>query len=172
MEEKTGVSELIPRRGIKAFYGYEIQLIALKLQTRKLPTFSNNQVSYNLIVSTAMHSSLGIPFSRPPPPSPLLSHHNIYLECWECTEYMVKERNCIDKSQIIINLCGTYSSSRETKEEKMPSGKSCSWLFCKYLQFNNVWMLVNSPYCSIILLRFLICVRLTQSTVVLRTWKK
>ena len=63
--EKTGVSELIPRRGIKAFYGYEIQLIALKLKTRKLPTFSNNQASYNLIVSTAMHSSLSIPFSRP-----------------------------------------------------------------------------------------------------------
>ena len=61
------MSELIPRRGIKAFYGYEIQLIALKLQTRKLPTFSNNQMSYNLMVSTAMHSSLSIPFSRPPP---------------------------------------------------------------------------------------------------------
>ena len=74
------MSELIPRRGIKALYGYEIQLIALKLQTRKLLTSSNNQMSYNLIVTTAMHSSLMIPFSRPPPPSPL-SSQDIHLEC-------------------------------------------------------------------------------------------
>ena len=72
-EEETGVSKLIPRRRIKALYGYEIQLIALKLQTRKLLTSSNNQMSYNLIVTTAMHSSLRIPFSRPPPPLPLPS---------------------------------------------------------------------------------------------------
>ena len=56
-EEETGLSDLWRRRGMKTFYGYEKQLIVLKLQTRKLPTSSNNQMSYNLIVTTVMHSS-------------------------------------------------------------------------------------------------------------------
>ena len=56
-EEKTGLSDLFRRREIKAFYGYEKRLIVLKLQTRKLPTSSNNQMSYNLIVTTVVHSS-------------------------------------------------------------------------------------------------------------------
>ena len=56
-EEETGLSELVRGQGIKAFYGFEIQFIALKLQTRKLPTSSKNQMSYNLFVTTTMRSS-------------------------------------------------------------------------------------------------------------------
>ena len=65
-------------------------------------------MSYNLIVTTAMHSK-SISFSRRPPLPPP-SPQDIHLEYWQCAEYMVQERNCIDKSQIIIALCGTYSS--------------------------------------------------------------
>ena len=72
--------------------------MVLKLQRRKLPTSSNNQISYNLITTTVKHSSSCIPFSPQ-------SSQDIHLECWECAKYIVQERIYIDKEQNKTFLC-------------------------------------------------------------------